>query len=293
MTDTAGRGLEYSGLELMDALRGILCYHRTLGIDPWPKSAALEAFFAVQPALPPEISSRERAGLTAGMERGGPQAVRAAPPHPRSVPVQHGDADAAAMADSVGASLAKINAAVAACSSCELHEGCSQRPVGRRLAEGGGPVKLMVIGTWPQSEDGHLFGDSEDEMLVRMMHALHLPLESVYVSNAIKCCPAKEKHPAPKHAKSCLVHIASEIAVVRPEFICLMGVVPVRSVLNSDYQVPQVRGRFYPYQLKEGNPIPMLVTWHPTTLLADLSLKRAAWADLKLLARKMGLVTRS
>ncbi|MCK9175942.1 MAG: uracil-DNA glycosylase [Desulforhopalus sp.] len=293
MTEVAGKGAEYSGLELMDALRGILRYHRELGIDPWPESAALEAFFAVQPPLPPEVERVAGMGPMAGLERrGGAQAVHAA--HSPSRPVQQrGEADSAALAGSVAASLAKINAAVAACTSCELHEGCTLRPVGKRLAEGRGPVKLMVIGTWPQSEEGPLFGVSEDEMLVRMMQALHLPLESVYVSNAIKCAPAKEKNPAPKHAKSCLVHIASEIATVRPEFICLMGAVPVRSVLNSDYQVPQVRGRFYPYQLREGNPIPLLVTWHPTTLLADLSLKRAAWDDLKLLARKMGLVTRS
>ncbi|MBM9520430.1 uracil-DNA glycosylase [Desulforhopalus vacuolatus] len=286
MTEAAGRCTEYSGLELMDALRGIICYHRQLGIDPWPKSAALEEFFAVQPPLPPGVEREERTGPLVGVARGGPQVVHTAPLHSRPVQ-QRRDTD------TMAASLAKINAAVATCTFCELQEGCIVRPLGKRLAEGGGPVKLMVVGTWPQSEDGHLFGGREDEMLIRMMQALHLPLESVYVSNAIKCAPAKEKHPAPKHAKSCLVHIASEIAAVRPEFICLMGVVPVRSVLNSDYQVSQVRGRFYPYNLREGNPIPMMVTWHPTTLLADLSLKRAAWDDLKLLARKMGLVVRS
>lgn len=256
----------YSGLELLAALRGVLCYHRELGIEPWPRGEALEAFLGLPPRLP-EIAA---------------EMPRRVEPR-RQPPPAAGEAAPAALS----AELAEITRAVAGCSACELHSGAAVRPSGRRIGRDDGVVRLMIVGTWPATGEG-VFGAAEDAMLEKMIEAIGLPAEQVYVTNAIKCCPAAGVHPAPRHALSCVRHLSAEIAAVKPQFLCLMGAVAVRSLLGSRYKVPQMRGRFFSVSAA-NEAVPALVTWHPSTLLAEKRLKRAAWDDLQLLAKKMGL----
>ena len=96
---------------------------------------------------------------------------------------------------------------------------------------------------------------------------------------------ARESHARPQEeSDNCIGYLEEQIAIIRPEFICLLGKVALQALLKSDSSMGRTRGKWYYYK-----GIPTMVTYHPSYLLRRPDAKREAWEDLQMLMKEMGL----
>jgi len=142
---------------------------------------------------------------------------------------------------------------------------------------------LMFIGEAPgRDEDlkGEPFVGRAGQLLDKMLAAINLRRDDVYIANILKCRPPDNRDPQPHESESCLPHLAEQIRLIRPRFICSLGRIAAQILLDTKTPLSKLRGRFY-----EVAGSRMLVTFHPAALLRNPNFKRDAWEDLKLLRR--------
>ncbi len=256
--------------DLPAKLQAVLGYHRSIGIGPYPCNGDVQSFLHYMP------QAAAKAGPAQQKTVDRQPASRKNSPAPAKSPVN----------------LTDIAAEVAACHACDLHK---QRlyPVAGRGAD---KVRLLIVGDWLAGDGqgslapGHLFGVAQDEMLSRMLLAIKLSAGEVFLTNVIKCAVPDTCQPQATHVQSCVSFLRRQIVVLQPEVICTMGVVAARAVLERSQPLSRLRGQFHDYEVDKDRTVPVMATYHPTYLLQNPEMKQATWADLQLLAKKMGLV---
>lgn len=244
-------------------LKSLLAYHRTSGIDPYPRNDEIQAFLRFQPS---PVAPHQ-------------PAVGGIPPDGRKM--------AAVRTTPWPVSLAEIAEEVAVCRACDLHK--------QRLypVAGSGPekVRLLLVGDWLAGDEhghlppGQLFGVEQDLMLARMLAAIRIPLAEVFITNVIKCAVPATCQPQACHVQSCVSYLRRQIMVLAPEVICTMGMVAARAVLEKSQPLSRLRGRIHEYEVAEEVKIPVITTYHPTYLLQNPEMKTATWTDLQFLAK--------
>lgn len=258
---------------ILTELRALLRYHALLGIDSYPKSTAIANFLHFAPPAGAQEVGASRVGSQ--VPTGKALADR--------VVAQGQQAEAPVK-------LTDIAGEVADCRACTLHR---QRlyPVPGR---GGKGVRLVIVGDWLTGDagekelpTGHLFGAEQDAMLARMLAAIKLAPTEVYITNAIKCAIPADCQPQAEHLGACLSFLRRELALLAPEIICTMGMVATRALLEQSAPLSSLRSRFHPLPGTGQPPSVVLATYHPTFLLQNPEMKRAAWADLQLLAKRL------
>ena len=149
----------------------------------------------------------------------------------------------------------------------------------------------MVIGDWSLQEGGCrrevLFGREEDVMLHKMIAAINLVPEDVYVTNCIKCCPGEGGIFDRECEQSCYSFLNREISTVNPEVICAMGEAAARMLTGSRDMLVRIRGKFFPYCYHPSRSIAVMPTFHPRFLLRHPELKKATWTDLQAVMRRL------
>jgi uracil-DNA glycosylase len=182
------------------------------------------------------------------------------------------------------AKLEIIRREVAACTRCaELVSTRTQTVFG----VGNLHARLMFIGEAPGADEdrqGEPFVGKAGQLLTKIIEACRLTREEVYIANILKCRPPGNRNPEPDEVKNCRGYLDRQLAIIRPEYICCLGAVAAKSLLNTEATIGRMRGRFYQY---EG--IPVLCTYHPAYLLRNPSAKRDVWEDMKLLMGRMGV----
>ena len=161
------------------------------------------------------------------------------------------------------------------CTLCPLCEGCGQKVPG----QGDPHAPLMLIGEGPgEQEDrqGLAFVGAAGQLLTKMLEAIQLPRERVYISNVVKCRPPGNRTPTAQEATACQAHLLAQWALVKPSALLLLGGTAVRAVLGDNYRITRCRGQWF-----ERAGIPVLATYHPSALLREPAKKREAWDDLK------------
>lgn len=256
--------------DILEGLKSLLRYHASIGISHYPRKEEVESFLRVVPPVSGEAEIFPGKGVGT---------VHASPrkniPAITKTPVKISD----------------ISAEVAACQACALHK---QRlyPVAGR---GSDKVRLLIVGDWLSADTtgdlppGHLFGLLQDQMLGRMLKAINLSAGDVYITNVIKCAVPGNCQPLATHVQSCASYLRRQILALLPEVICTMGMVAARAVLQRSQPLSRLRGKFHEYEVEKEKTIPVIPTYHPTYLLQNPEMKQATWADLQLLAKKMGL----
>ena len=164
---------------------------------------------------------------------------------------------------------------VHACQRCGLCQGCLQKVPG----QGDVAAPLMLIGEGPgEQEDrqGLAFVGPAGQLLTKMLAAIGLSRDRVYICNVVKCRPPQNRQPTPEEMQACLAHLRAQVALVRPRVIVLLGATAVRAVLGADYRITRCRGQWF-----ERKGVSILATYHPSALLRDESKKRPAWQDLQ------------
>lgn len=178
-----------------------------------------------------------------------------------------------------------LQQAVRDCRACELCEGRQQTVFG----VGHPNAHWMIVGEAPgeqEDKQGEPFVGAAGHLLDQMLAALHLsrqdgpPERQVFIANAIKCRPPRNRNPAPDEMAHCAPFLARQIALVRPRVILAMGRFAIQQVLGTDEAVGRLRGRVHRHA-----EVPVVATYHPAYLLRQAADKRKAWEDLCLAAQ--------
>ena len=120
-----------------------------------------------------------------------------------------------------------------------------------------------------------------------MFKAIHLGEEDVFVTNVVKCAVGEERQPRAEHIGVCACHLRRQIQQLKPEMICAMGAVPTKILCDVKAPLSRLRGRLHRYVVDDTLSIPLMVTYHPSYLLANPEMKKATWVDLQLLEKKL------
>ncbi len=174
-----------------------------------------------------------------------------------------------------------LEAEVAACMACALHETRTQTVfgVGNRNAD------WMVVGEAPGFEEdrqGEPFVGRAGQLLDRMLLAAGFQREDVFIANILKCRPPNNRDPRPEEAAACSGFLRRQVEWVAPKLILCVGRIAAQNLLATSESTGKLRGKVHRHP-ETGTPV--IVTYHPAYLLRQPSEKRKAWEDLKLAMR--------
>ena len=168
-----------------------------------------------------------------------------------------------------------------ACEKCELCRRIHNKVPG----QGDIHARLMFIGEGPGADEdmqGLAFVGAAGQLLTKMIAAMGMTREEVYICNIVKCRPPQNRTPFPEEAAACLPYLRQQVALVRPKVIVCLGSTPTRALLGDHMRITRDRGT---WQLKKG--VWFMPTYHPAALLRDLDKKRPAWEDFKAIRDKL------
>lgn len=147
------------------------------------------------------------------------------------------------------------------------------------FGEGDPKAELVFVGEGPGSEEdrsGRPFVGPAGELLTRIIEAMKLSREQVYICNVIKCRPPGNRNPTPEEIAACSPFLKRQLDAIEPKVISTLGSFAAQMVLNTQTPISRLRGRFHAY-----NDIKVMPTFHPAYLLRNPDQKRAVWEDMK------------
>jgi DNA polymerase len=162
------------------------------------------------------------------------------------------------------------------CTRCALHEGRHQSV----FARGGGSSGVVFVGEGPGEEEdrqGFPFVGPAGQLLDRMIAAMQLGRDDVYVCNIVKCRPPKNRKPEPDEMARCMPFLVEQLAVIQPRVIIALGATAVQGLLGTTEGITRLRGQWKLWQGK----VPVMPTFHPAYLLRTPQAKREVWKDLQ------------
>ncbi len=149
------------------------------------------------------------------------------------------------------------------------------------FGEGNPRADLLLVGEAPGAEEdlqGRPFVGRAGGLLTKMIEAIDLRREEVYIANILKCRPPGNRDPLPSEVAVCRPYLDQQIEIVNPKIICALGRVAAQTLLDTTRSLGELRGFVHPFRGRK-----LLVTYHPAALLRNIHLKRPAWEDMKLL----------
>ena len=166
------------------------------------------------------------------------------------------------------------------CSRCRLHEGRNHVVFG----EGDPHAILVFVGEGPGKEEdlqGKPFVGRAGELLTRIIEAIELTREDVYIANIIKCRPPNNRDPKPDEIQTCIPFLIRQLEAIKPRIICALGTFAAQTLLGIEDRISALRGRFHEYQGAKLMP-----TYHPAFLLRNPQFKRDVWEDMKMIRKE-------
>jgi DNA polymerase len=221
----------------------------TIG-EPMPVSAAS--------VLPPWL---EALGIPAGLEAGRLRLTEIAP-------------DVAAVP-----TLDELAAHIAACTSCALHKS-AKHPV---PGEGNQQADILCVGEPPdahEDEQGRPFVGEAGQLLTKILGAIQLSRDEVYICNVLRHRPPGNRDPLPDEVIACQPYLLRQVELVRPKVILALGRFAAQTLLQTTTGIGALRGKIHRY-----HGVPLIVTYPPAALLHNESWKRPTWEDVKLARR--------
>jgi DNA polymerase len=191
-----------------------------------------------------------------------------------------------------GARLAELREAVGVCRKCEHLAAFRTQTV---FGAGNPDADLMFVGEAPGADEdkmGEPFVGRAGELLTKIIGAMGLSRDDVYIANVLKCRPDMEpgapgnRPPTPLEMQRCLPYLREQIAIIRPRVLVALGKTAMAGLTGADEPMSALRGRWFTFE-----NIPLLPTYHPSYLLRNASNaeKRKVWEDMMLVMEKLGL----
>jgi uracil-DNA glycosylase len=179
--------------------------------------------------------------------------------------------------------LAAIRADIGDCTRCKLHT------LGRRqivFGVGNAQADLMFVGEAPGADEdvkGEPFVGRAGQLLTKIIEAIGLKREDVYIANVIKCRPPQNRNPEQDEVDTCEPFLFQQIDVIKPKVVVALGTFAARALLRTLDPISRLRGRVFEYRGAKLVP-----TFHPAYLLRNPSSKREVWEDMKLVRSLLG-----
>ena len=174
-----------------------------------------------------------------------------------------------------------LKGSVDGCTACAL---CHTR-TNIAFGEGSEQASILFIGEGPGREEdlqGRPFVGAAGQLLDKMIAAIDMRREDVYIANIVKCRPPDNRVPQEEEAHACLPYLRAQTALIRPKIIVCLGATAAKYVYSPDERITRDRGKWV-----ERKGVYILPTYHPAALLRDVSKKRDAWEDFKSIRDKL------
>ena len=162
------------------------------------------------------------------------------------------------------------------CTRCKLHTQGRKQVV---FGVGNPDADLMFVGEAPGGDEdiqGIPFVGRAGQLLTKMIEAINLRRDDVYIANVIKCRPPGNRNPEPDEIAQCEPFLFRQIEAIQPKVIVALGSFAAKTLLRSDESISRLRGRIYDFHGAK-----LIPTFHPSFLLRSPDRKRDAWEDLK------------
>ena len=191
-----------------------------------------------------------------------------------------------------GAQLDALREAVRACRKCENLAASRTQTV---FGSGNPQADLMFVGEAPgvdEDRQGEPFVGRAGELLTKIIHAMGLTRDDIYIANVLKCRPDMEpgapgnRPPTAVEMQRCLPYLREQIAIIQPRILVALGKTAMAGLTGRDEAMGAMRGRWFTFE-----NIPLLATYHPSYLLRNGSNaeKRKVWEDMMLVTEKLGM----
>jgi DNA polymerase len=181
------------------------------------------------------------------------------------------------LARSEAEALAAIREDIGDCTRCKLHaQGRTQIVFG----VGNPHADLMFVGEAPGADEdvqGVPFVGRAGQLLTKMIEAMGLSRDDVYIANVLKCRPPGNRNPEPDEIATCEPFLFRQLDSVQPKVVIALGAFAARTLLKTDAPISRLRGRVFDYR----GGARLIPTFHPSFLLRSPGYKREAWEDLK------------
>jgi DNA polymerase len=142
------------------------------------------------------------------------------------------------------------------------------------------------VGEAPGAEEdaqGVPFVGAAGQLLTRIIEAMGLRRDDVYIANIIKCRPPGNRNPQPDEIASCEPFLIAQLDIIKPKAICALGTFAAQTLLKTKTPISRLRGHWHAYQ-----DIPLMPTFHPAYLLRNPGEKKVVWADIQLVMARLG-----
>lgn len=165
------------------------------------------------------------------------------------------------------------------CTRCPLYKTATHAVPG----EGAAKADFMVVGEAPganEDETGRPFVGQSGQLLTKILAAIDLQREDVFIANVVKHRPPGNRDPKPNEVEACSPYLARQIQLVKPKVILALGTFAAQTLLETKTPIGKLRGAVHRY-----HGVPLVVTYHPAALLRNPAWKRPTWDDVKLARR--------
>ena len=176
-------------------------------------------------------------------------------------------------------SLEEIAAAVAGCRRCPLYA-TAINPV---PGTGNPDADFMIVGEAPGANEdaqGVPFVGQAGQLLTKIIEAINLRRDDVFIANVLKHRPPGNRNPLPEEVTACSPYLVRQIELVRPKVLLALGTFAAQTLLETKLTIGKLRGQEHRYY-----GVPLVVTYHPAALLRNPAWKRPTWEDVQLARR--------
>jgi DNA polymerase len=200
-------------------------------------------------------------------------------------PVGDGSPEAEAAVGAEGG-LGRVRREVGTCTMCHLHKGRTNTVLG----EGNASARLMFVGEGPGADEdlqGRPFVGRAGMLLTKIIEAMGLRREDVYIGNIVKCRTPGNRVPEPDEIAACLPYLEKQIELVKPQVICTLGNVATQTITGERAPISGMRGKMYDYR-----GVKVIPTFHPAACLRNPAYKKLVWEDIKNVMKVLDLPIR-
>ena len=177
--------------------------------------------------------------------------------------------------------LESLKKEVMKCSNCGLYKTRHNVVFG----SGSSTASLMFIGEAPGEEEdkqGLPFVGRAGQLLTKIIEAMGLKREDVYIANILKCRPPNNRMPLPTEILACEENVRMQAEIISPKVICTLGKFASQTLLKTEVPISALRGKFQSY-----NGIKVMPTFHPAYLLRNPNDKKLVWEDMKKVKKEL------
>jgi len=243
------------------------------GLERAPREAA------AAPVAAPSVAQPTRALAPSAA----PPSLVVAAPVVTAVPAVAATVESASRAADEPRRLDVLAEIVRACTRCGL---CKQRKQAV-FARGTGSSGVCFVGEGPGADEdaqGLPFVGKAGQLLDRMIEAMGLGRDEVYVCNIVKCRPPDNRKPEPDEMAACMPYLNEQLELIAPRVIVALGATAVQGLLGTSEGIMRMRGKWKSYR----GQIDVMPTFHPAYLLRTPAAKREVWDDLQEVLRRIG-----